>query len=140
MKLPPPLRRAGSASADGVCMAMTPSAGTAVGGGAAGAGTAGAGASGSSGAGVAADVAARVASAAARVSAVAGAALGAALGAAAIGRRGRDFPSVVRDTSYLAPRAYGLVHKKRAAGGRSGRTQNFVHNPQILYNPLGGVP
>ena len=78
MKLPPPLRRAGSASADGVFMAMTPSAGTAVGGGAAGAGTAGAGASGSSGVGVAADGAARVASAAARVaSEVAGAALGA---------------------------------------------------------------
>ena len=79
MKLPPPLRRAGSASADGVFMAMTPSAGAAVGGGAAGAGTAGAGASGSSGVGVAADGAARVASAAARVaSEVAGAALGAA--------------------------------------------------------------
>ena len=77
MKLPPPLRRAGSASADGVFMAMTPSAGTAVGGGAAGAGTAGAGASGSSGVGVAADVAAGVASAAA------GAAVGAAVGAAA---------------------------------------------------------
>ena len=73
------MRRAGSASADGVCMAMTPSAGTAVGGGAAGAGTAGAGASGSSGVGVAADVAAGVASAAAGVaSAVAGAAVGAA--------------------------------------------------------------
>ena len=30
-------------------------------------------------------------------------------------RAARDFPSVVRDTSYLAPRAYGLVQKKRAA-------------------------
>ena len=126
MKLPPPLRRAGSASADGVCMAMTPSAGTAVGGGAAGAGTAGAGASGSSGAGVAADVAARVASAAASVSASEVA--GAAVGAAAIGiARGARFS--VRRPRYELSRAARVRTRAEETrrGGMSGRTlKNFV--------------